>query len=123
METAFLFGAFGDVVLQGLYSMDHPYFGSDPWGLEEYFKQHGRMESVLIAGGLTSGFHWSANKLLSPTLWPLGPLTYAAYGAVVDVLFRTFMPMPSLKNYYQKLPWWMSIFWAAFPAYVLGFIV
>ena len=81
------------------------------WGLKDYFKQHGSIESLFIAGGMMSLFYiiYILLKL------PLNYKYLAIYGIVLDFLFRKFMIFPSLKGYYSHLNYFWSAVWGAIP--------
>jgi len=105
---AFLTGFIGDILLQTGVKMGLG--GPTGWGLKEYFKQHGSMESLFIAGGMMVLFYgiYIALKL------PLNYMCILLYGIFLDILFRHFMIFSSLEGYYSYLtPFW-SEFWEAF---------
>jgi len=114
MHKAFLMGVLGDAGLQMLGTS----ISSEQWGLRDYFARHGPVESLFVAGGMVSAFWYVSTIYLG-----LDPYGSAFLGAVTDVAFRTWLPMKSLAGYYAYMPWWKSVFWAAFPAYLLALLV
>ncbi len=86
--------------------------GKTGWGLREYFKQHGSVESLFIAGGMMTLFY-----IIYLILLGLPPLWYylAIYGILLDLFFRETMIFPSLQGYYDHLNYFWSAFWGAVP--------
>ena len=91
MDVFFITGFFGDIFLQYVQSnvMDI--------GLNSYFKVHGKLESMLIAGGLMAGLilPFQIFKI------PITLTTMAIYGTGLDFIFRYARIMPSLDEYYK----------------------
>ena len=88
--------------------------GPTGWGLDEYFKQHGRAESIFIAGGMMVIFF----LILICTPWPTRPITFivlAIYGVLLDLLFREAMIFKSLRGYYEYFNYFWSAVWGAIP--------
>ena len=109
---AFLIGVFGDIGLQLFNKYSEK--GKD-WGLDTYFKQHGPIESVFIAGGMLVGF-----DILYDFIFPQKEFFQLfLLGGIVDVIFRTTMPMKSLEDYYYQNHPLFTIFWAGFPSMFL----
>jgi putative flippase GtrA len=106
---ACLAGFIGDYILQILITFMG---GKTGWGLREYFKQHGSVESVFIAGGMMTLFY-----IIYLILLGLPPLWYylAIYGILLDLFFRETMIFPSLQGYYEHLNYFWSAFWGAVP--------
>jgi hypothetical protein len=108
VSTSFLVGFFGDLILQ----ITSPRFGGPTgWGLTPYFKQHGKAESLFIAGGMMALFY-----IIYIYVFRLPPnfVYLAIYGVVLDLLFRWFRIFPSLDGYYGYLNYFWSTFWEAF---------
>jgi putative flippase GtrA len=106
---ACLAGFIGDYILQILITFMG---GKTGWGLREYFKQHGSVESLFIAGGMMTLFY-----IIYLILLGLPPLWYylAIYGILLDLFFRETMIFPSLQGYYDHLNYFWSAFWGAVP--------
>jgi hypothetical protein len=106
---ACLTGFIGDGILQILINFMG---GKTGWGLREYFKQHGSIESLFIAGGMMTLFY-----IIYLILLGLPPTGYylAIYGVLLDLLFRETMIFPSLQGYYDHLNYFWSAFWGAVP--------
>lgn len=106
---AFIIGVLGDAGLQAFNK--YTSYGKD-WGLDTYFAKHGSVESLFIAGGMLVGF-----ELLYDKIFPTKEYLYLfALGGIIDVVFRTTMPMASLEDYYNQNHPLFTIFWAGFPA-------
>lgn len=104
-----LTGFAGDAVLQYLSTFMG---GKTGWGLTEYFHQHGRAESLFIAGGMMTLFYVIYFVILSlPLIW----YYLVIYGVLLDWIFRVTMLFPSLKGYYNHLTYFWSGFWGAVP--------
>jgi hypothetical protein len=121
--NVFLYGVVGDAALQAIAAYTSK---GEEWGLNTHFKEHGKLASLFIAGGMTTGTYALAS-FFSPYYGvpPYGSpsvVVLAITGLVLDVLFRTQMLMPSLRDYYKKLSPWMSIFWASFPSALMHFL-
>ena len=106
---AFFIGVAGDLGLQTLNKYTSK--GKD-WGLDTYFAKHGPVESLFIAGGMLVAFELLYDKIFTTKEY----LYLFLLGGVVDVFFRTTMPMESLKDYYNQNNPLYTIFWAGFPA-------
>jgi len=102
---ACLTGFIGDATLQFL----SKYTGG--WGLNPYFKQHGKVESLFIAGGMLSLFFIIYDFTRLPVTW----YYLGIYGMLLDLLFRKTMLFPSLKGYYNYLNYLQSAIWGAIP--------
>ena len=100
---ACLTGFFGDAVLQ------ITRLGSK--GLDSYFRQHGRAESLFIASGMMSLFY----SIFLILKIPLTFINLALFGVAVDLLFRQTRLFPSLDGYYEMMGYGASAFWMAFP--------
>jgi len=116
VSLALLTGFFGDATLQLLVHL-----GND-WGLKNYFKQHGSVESLFIAAGMM-GFFYVLYKL---TKLPLKLPYIVIYAILLDLLFR-FMAeklnlFQSLKGYYKSLNYFYSISWAIIPMLIPYFL-
>ena len=108
VSTAFLVGFFGDATLQVI----SPRIGGPTgWGLNQYFDQHGKAESLFIAGGMMAFFF-----MIYLYIFKLPPnyLYLAIFGIILDLLFRQFRIFPSLDGYYSYLNYFWSGFWQAF---------
>ena len=86
--------------------------GPTGWGLKDYFKQHGRAESIFIAGGMMVIFFLG---LISASWPPITLLSLAIYGVLLDLLFREAMIFKSLKGYYEYFNYFWSAVWGAIP--------
>ena len=108
VSTSFLVGFFGDATLQIISPMMG---GPTGWGLTEYFAQHGKAESLFIAGGMLALFF-----IIYLYVFKLPPnyVHLAIYGVLLDLLFRELVIFPSLKGYYGYLNYFWSGFWQAF---------
>lgn len=106
-----LTGFAGDAGLQYLSTFTF-LSGKTGWGLTEYFRQHGSIESLFIAGGMMTLFYVIYFVILSlPLIW----YYLAIYGILLDWIFRVTMLFPSLKGYYNHLNYFWSAFWGAVP--------
>ena len=102
----FFTGFFGDMALQLINK-----FRGNIAGLDKYFKLHGSIESLFIAGGMLwlFAFIYDKSKL---------PFTYQylfMYGGLLDILFRQLMIFPSLDTYYAALTPEISFIWGGIP--------
>ncbi len=120
VSTSFLVGFFGDAILQ----LSSPVLGGPTgWGLTPYFKQHGRVEALFIAGGMMVLFY-----IIYLYIFRLSPnyVHLAIYGVLLDLLFRWFRIFPSLDGYYGYLNYFWSGVWEAIamvlPLFVYKFI-
>ena len=104
ISIAFFVGFFGDLLLQIL-TKHFKMGGPTGWGLNEYFLQHGEVESLFIAGGMMALFFIIYLKVFR---LPVNYLYLAIYGVILDVLFREFKIFPSLKGYYSQLNYFES---------------
>jgi hypothetical protein len=104
-----LTGFAGDAALQYLSTFMG---GETGWGLKEYFRQHGKAESLFIAGGMMTLFYIIYFVILG---LPLNWFYLAIYGVVLDWIFRAAMLFPSLKGYYNHLNYFWSGFWGGTP--------
>jgi len=86
--------------------------GPTGWGLNDYFKQHGRAESIFIAGGMMVIFFLG---LIISNAVPITLLSLAIYGVLLDLLFREAMIFKSLKGYYEYFNYFWSAVWGAIP--------
>lgn len=94
---ACLTGFFGDVFLQVAPKVSG-FGGPTGLGLEDYFKQHGRVEALFLAAGLV-GMTYIVYLL---TGLPVTVPNLFLYGCLLDVLvFHKWMIFPSLKPYYE----------------------
>ena len=109
LGIACIVGFVGDFLLQNQKIGD--------WGLKEYFKQHGSMESLFIAGGMMTLFYF-----IFLLFFPLSYINLAIFGVVLDFVFRTFNIFPSLKGYYTSLNYFWSAVWGAIPMMLPFFI-
>jgi hypothetical protein len=106
ISIAILTGFFGDALLQILV-----HYGIGDWGLKEYFKQHGRVESMFTAAGMMGIFF----VLYVHLGLPLNLQYLTVYGILLDLLFRKFNIFPSLKGYYKSLNYFWSAVWGVIP--------
>ena len=106
-QKAFLVGVVGDLALQSFINNKN-----DLANLEQYFIQHGPLESATIAGGLM----YAVSKVYELSELPLQPVPLFLYGGFLDIIFRQFHLYPSLnKTYYQALTPIQSWFWGGVP--------
>ncbi len=118
---AFLVGFFGDLVLQFL--SNRGLGGPTGAGLNDYFKQHGNIESLFIAGGMMVLFYGILNVFKSPLKNEMKTYAFIAlYAIILDLIFREFMIFPSLKGYYSYLNYFWSGFWQVFSMFLVLFI-
>jgi len=102
-------GFIGDILLQILTNAG---MGTTTgWGLNEYFTQHGKVESTFIAGGMVGLFY----VLYAFTGLPFKIQYLAFYGIILDLIFRLTNLFPSLKGYYKHLNYFWSGVWGAIP--------
>lgn len=114
--NVYLYGVVGDAALQVISSNSTK---GEEWGLNTHFKEHGKLASLFIAGGMTTGTYALASLVARGKP---GLVTLAITGGALDVLFRTQMLMPSLRDYYKQLSPCMSIFWASFPSALMFYL-
>ena len=100
-----LTGFAGDAGLQYLSTFTY-LSGKTGWGLKEYFRQHGKAESLFIAGGMMTLFYVIYFVILC---LPLNLFYLAISGVIIDWIFRVTMLFPSLQGYYNHL----NYFWSA----------
>ena len=118
VSTATSVGFVGDAILQ-VASQKFKMGGPTGWGLKEYFKQHGKVESLFIPAGMLSIFYIFYIYVLKL------PMTYtniAIYGIIIDYIFRTFMIFPSLVGYYEYFNHFWSAVWMAIPMMIPLFV-
>ena len=96
-------GFIGDAILQTT--------GLGNEGLASYFQQHGRIESLFIAGGMMTLFY----ALMMLVRIPMTFLNVSVFGIAVDLCFRQFRLFPSLDGYYEMLNYFWSAFWIVVP--------
>ena len=108
----FIVGALGDISLQ-MYISNY----GDVAGLEEYFKQHGTNESIVIAGGLMA----MAKFVFLALGLPNKPIPNFLFGGCVDIAFRYGHIFPSLEGYYTSMNPFESFVWGGIPM-VIPFI-
>lgn len=117
ISVACITGFVGDASLQVLSKFMG---GKTGWGLIPYFKQHGSVEALFIAGGMMTIFYVIYLDLLKlPVKW----YYLAIYGIILDYIFRKTMLFPSLDGYYNHLNYFWSAFWGAIPMLIPLFIV
>ena len=116
LTIACLVGFSGDFLLQlGSHLMGGSTGLAD---LNNYFKQHGRAESLFIAGGMMTLFYiiFILSKI------PINYINLSIYAIVLDLLFRELMIFPSLGGYYNYLNYFWSAFWEVFSMCIPLFI-
>ena len=96
VSLSFLVGFVGDAVLQFAVNK----LGFD-MGLKVYFKQHGKAESLFIAGGIVALSYIIYLLVLN---LPLTYLNLFIYGFIIDLIFRYTHIFPSLDESYYKYP-------------------
>lgn len=106
---AFITGFIGDAATQIMIGSD--ILGTSGWGLKEYFAQHGRAESMFIAGGMLTLFF----AVYLSTGLPVNFATMTVYGVLLDLLFRKTMVFHSLAKYYESLNYFFSALWGVIP--------
>jgi hypothetical protein len=83
---------------------------SNVLGLKAYFHDQGSLQSLFIAAGMSGIFYIVYLYLLKlPVVWPY----LALYGILIDLVFRRSALFPGLHNYYQKVNYVSSGFFAA----------
>jgi hypothetical protein len=111
---SFLVGFIGDAILQLIV-----YLRGDLAGLKGYFQQHGMFESLCIAGGIM----FLATLLFLLLRIPFTLFNLFLWGGFLDILWRQFNLMDSLKDtYYASLSWWMTFIWGGIPMIMVGLI-
>jgi hypothetical protein len=116
LAIACLVGFFGDMILQvGVYNN---LGGPTGWGLKDYFKLHGPVESLFIPAGMLTLFYIIYIYLNIP----LNVGYLALYGVILDFIFRKFMLCESLKEYYEYFNYFWSAVWGASPL-VLPYLI
>lgn len=108
-----LAGFIGDTLLQ--IGAKQGMGGSTNWGLKDYFKQHGQVESTFIAGGMMSVFYVIYIYIIP---LPINYLFMSIYAVFLDLFFRKTMFFPSLKGYYNYFGYFGSALWAIIPALI-----
>jgi len=118
VSLACMTGFAGDAILQT--GVQHKMGGPTGWGLKGYFKHHGPVESLFVAGGMLSLFMviYVYALGLQPTYTNL-----AVYGVVLDFVFRKLMIFPTLKEYYQYFGYFWSAVWGAIPMMIPLFLL
>lgn len=106
-----IIGFLGDAGLQFLTKIMNM-GGKTGWGLNPYFKQHGTVESLFIAGGMMAIFYIIYFFIFN---LPVSYYYLALYGVILDYIFRVTMLFPSLVGYYNHLNYFWSAFWGAIP--------
>jgi hypothetical protein len=118
VSIACMTGFAGDALLQT--GIKFKMGGPTGWGLKDYFKQHGAVESLFIPGGMLTLF-------FVIYIYVIGlPLTYfnlSVYGIIIDLLFRKLMLFPSLAGYYQYFGYVGSAIWIAIPMMIPLFVL
>lgn len=104
-----LTGMLGDLMLQ--IGAANGLGGPTGWGLNSYFRQHGSMESIFIAGGMMVIFYLIYIYLG----FPMTVILLAIYGVLLDLLFRKAMIFKSLEGYYEYFNYFWSAIWGAIP--------
>lgn len=103
---AFFVGIVGDFCLQLIVKQRGNFAG-----LRDYFKQHGIVESLMIAGGLM----FILAYIYEMTGLPLNNGMIFIYGGLWDIAFRQLRIMPSLDGYYRALNPIQSFVWGGIP--------
>lgn len=111
-ETGFLIGIIGDAILQSCFQEN------DDYGLKSYFKQHGSIESLFIAGGMLGGLS------LIPSFFNFeqNPDKLFIFGCFLDAIFRKTRIMPSLNSYYNHLSIPFTLAWGGIPFLMVYFV-
>lgn len=107
--AACITGFVGDFILQQVVKSD--VVNDSGWGLKEYFKTHGKTESMFIAAGMLVVFYSIYIVLRIP-------ITYTnmiLYGVILDFIFRKANIFPSLGLYYFHMDYFWSAVWGAIP--------
>jgi len=120
IAIACLTGFVGDFLLQILTKYFHM-GGETGWGLLEYFKQHGSVEALFIAGGMMTLFYVIFIQFVKMGI-KLNYFNLAVYGIILDLIFRKFNIFPSLSGYYSSLNYFESGLWGAIPM-ILPFLI
>jgi hypothetical protein len=98
----FLVGVVGDITLQLIV-----YNQGNFAGLKSYFNQHSPFENVILAGGIMQ-----ASKIIFDlTSIHNSYINLFMFGCVVDLAFRYGRLFPSLDEFYETLPVWLSASW------------
>ncbi len=104
--ASFITGFLGDLFLQSFSSQQKA-----RWGLNSYFKTHRSLESMFIAAAMMVFFSFIYQKM-DPSLSFVG---ISLYAIVLDLFFRFSHIMPTLDEYYNRLPWYVTFLWAILP--------
>ena len=117
LTFALFTGFIGDASLQFLISLG--FGGISGWGLKEYFKTHGSLESLFIAAGMIGIFYALYVIVLK---LPLNWYYIAIYAILLDLIFRKFIIFPSLYGYYNYFNYFWSAVWAVIPMLIPLFL-
>ncbi len=98
-SRSFLLGFLGDGALQLVVANYPP---AKDWGLSDYFARHGKLESMLIAGGLTYGVaaayvYAMGEPDLRRDWWKL-----FATGALGDLAIDKLDLLPTIRPFYDR---------------------
>lgn len=110
-RMCFFVGFVGDGLLQWIVQMR-----GNIANLKPYFTQHGRLESMFIAGGMMFLFGYLYTKFR--LVFQLAPnnLHLFLYGGVLDIIWRQFHLFPSLTyTYYTANNQIESFIWGGIP--------
>jgi hypothetical protein len=113
-NKAFFVGFCGDFGLQLISK-----YKGDIVGLKNYFKQHGSLESMFIAGGMMYLFAliyvWMG--------FPKKNIYLFIYGGILDIIFRNFGLSTSLNNtYYKNISPINSFIWGGLPFVMINLL-
>jgi hypothetical protein len=116
ITSGLIVGSVGDSLLQTFLNIG--ILDDKNIGLKKYFSQHGKLESVFIAGGMIASFS-AAYSLVDPSMNLVG---LSIYGTGLDILFRQTHKeiFPSLEEYYKKMSLVNSALWGAIPMACVG---
>lgn len=109
VAVAIFVGFVGDAILQ--IATHNGMGGPTGWGLNSYFKKHGRAECLFIAGGMMGLFY----AIYVATGLPINIWTLSLYGIILDLIFRETHLFRSLDGYYKYFNYFWSAVWAIIP--------
>lgn len=117
IRAAIIVGLFGDLTLQLIVKNSDEI---NKFGLKTYFEQHGSIESLFIAAGMTSTFAM-IYKYIDPKLDAIMMIIYATS---LDILFRYYRKdyFKSLDDYYNIEPYYYTILWAIIPMFMIRYL-
>lgn len=106
-DKCFGVGFMGDFLLQLIVD-----YRGDLAGLKKYFEQHGKLESMFIAGGMMYCFGY----IFELSEFEKNYQNLFFYGGLLDIIFRQYGLFESLNDsYYKELNSFQSFIWGGIP--------